>query len=70
MNEAAFDFGFGFFEAQVFGFRQAADGDQYFFRRDRLLLAGRVGERDGAPLASLFDGLHFRARSESGCLFS
>src|SRR5260370_12445160 len=63
VDEAALDFGFGFFEAAIFGHGFATDGEQKFFGLKRLRFTVLVLERDGDAL-----GVFLYAIPHSACL--
>ena len=70
VNEAALDFGFRFFEAEIFRFRQAADRrSELFRRRSSAFCRPRRCNETVAPFASVSDALHFRAGLNLDALF-
>ena len=71
MNEAALDFRLGFLQADIFGERAAANGDQNFFRgRSICGFAGLILVSDGGALRVLLHGFDFRFELDANALLS
>src|SRR5271163_960354 len=69
VNEAALEPGFGFFEADIFGERAAADGDENLFGADSLRFSGFVFVNDCGAVCVFLHGLDFGFEFDFHALF-
>ena len=69
VNEAALEFGLRFFQADIFGERAAADGDQNFFGADGLRFPGFVFVRRPSRRSRLSSPTRLWLRARFSCPF-